>query len=677
MFKPLTFLKKAVLPIIGGALLFAGCTGSQQAVSSDDQSSEPAKEVQKKPSEQDRLSANPITQEIPNAFYSAVDRGTRTMSGKPGDNYWTQYARYDIDVELIPADTLVKGSSTITYYNHSPDTLNALYMELAQNLHQKGAERSSPQEVTGGINLHSVGLNDTELSELSSRNDPSGYGVDGTLLFIRPQTQLAPGDSAEINIAWDFKVPQRGASGRMGYSEDNLFYIGYWYPQMRVYDDVVGWMTDQFTGTSEFYYGFADYNVDITVPEQWMVAATGQLTNGEKILNEDIYRRLNEAHSNDSVVKVVTEDDFGSVTKSPDSGTLTWNFKAKKVRDFAFGVTKESKWDATRANVGDLDGDGKDDYSNINAIYRSSAPLWTDGAKFTQHAISFLSEHTDLEYPWPHMTSVEGGGIIGGGMEFPMMTIIGDYNGQSSQSLYAVIAHELAHMWVPMIVSNNERHYAWMDEGTTTFNENQAKKAYFPNRADFERNEINNYLQIANTDAEGPIMRWSNHHYNGFAYGVASYPKPASMLVSLRDLLGEETYTKALHEFIDRWKYKHPYPWDMFNTFEDVSGRDLDWFWRTWYYETWTLDQAVGSVTSTDDGRTRIVIEDRGQAPMPANVKITKADGTTITRTIPVDKWLGGATKATITVDGEVAKVEINPDNYFPDTNQQNNRWEQ
>ncbi len=673
MFNPLLSLKNVVLPLVFVAYLFVGCTGTQQTTE-EPQATTQEKAIQK-PSESDRLVANPISEEIPNAFFNAVENDTRTMSGEPGKNYWTQWANYDIDVELLPADTLLKGSATITYYNNSPDTLNTLYMELAQNLHAKGATRSSPQEVTGGFNLHNVGLNGEQLNRMQSRRDPSGYGVNGTLLVIRPQNAVAPGDSAQIEVAWDFKVPQRGASGRMGYSKDNLFYIAYWYPKMSVYDDVVGWMTDQFTGTAEFYHGFADYNVDITVPDQWMVGSTGRLTNGKDVLSKDIYKRLDKAHNSDTVMSVVTEDDFGSVTKSPDNGTLTWNFNAQKVRDFAFSVTKESKWDATRASVGDLDGDGEEEYSNINAIYRSSAQKWKDGAKFTKHAITYLSEQTDLKYPWPHMTSVEGGGIIGGGMEFPMITIIGDYNNQSSQALYAVIAHELAHMWIPMIVSTNERHYAWMDEGTTTYNENQAKKTYYPNGPDYDLNDINSYLQITNTDAEGPIMRWSNHHYNGFAYGVASYPKPASMLVSLRSLLGKETFNKALHEFVDRWKYKHPYPWDMFNTFEDIAGRDLDWFWRTWYYETWTLDQAVGNVSS-HNGTTRIVIEDHGQAPMPASVEITKSDGSIIMRNIPVDTWLKGATQAVITVDGQVTNVVIDPEKNYPDTNRQNNSWQ-
>jgi hypothetical protein len=664
--------------LLASALLFSGCGTSQQTTDNQKQTEDSEQSVKeashKRPSEFNRLVANPITNEIPNAFFNAVDEETRTMSGQPGTDYWTQWANYDFDVEVIPADTLVVGSGTITYYNNSPDTLNQLFMELSQNLHKEGVVRNESQEITGGVNLHKIAIGNKELNPLQSTRANSGYGVNGTQLYIRPGSALHPGDSISIQVEWDFKVPQQGASGRMGYSEDNLYYIGYWYPQMRVYDDVIGWMTDPFTGNAEFYHDFANYNVDITAPEQWLVGSTGRLTNGEEVLVDEIYNRMQKAHSSDTVVNVISEEDFGNITKSNGSNTVTWSFKADSVRDFAFSVTKESMWDATRANIGDRDGDGEDEFSHINAIYRSSAPLWKNGAEFTRHSLSFLSEYTGLSYPWPHMTSVEGGGIIGGGMEFPMMTIIGAYNGQPAQSLYAVIAHELAHMWVPMIVSTNERRYAWMDEGTTTFNENQAKYEYYPDGSDFNQQEYQSYLQIAGSDIEGPMMRWSDYHYNGFAYGIASYAKPASMLASLRNLLGEETFDEALRTFIDRWQYKHPYPWDMFNTFEDVAGRDLDWFWRAWYYEVWTLDQAVGNVTSTESG-TRIVVEDHGQAPMPTTIKITMSDGSTTIRKIPVEKWLRDSTQVTVTVDGKVNKVEIDPNNNYPDINRANNRW--
>ena len=663
------------------ALALTGCATSQQTTTAEPEEADTAQDtvqqsMHQRPSEMNRFVPNPITTEIPNAFYAAAERGTRTLSGKPGDDYWQQEAKYDYDVEILPADTLLRGSGTITYYNNSPDTLNQLVLELAQNLHKEGVRRNQVSEITGGMNLERVAVDNQDLSAMQSPQAASGYMVDGTLLLVRPSQQLMPGDSVNLQMDWNFKIPQQGASGRMGYSEDNLFYIAYWYPQMRVYDDVNGWFTDPFQGNAEFYHDFADYNIDITAPSQWLVASTGRLTNADQVLKPEIQDRLQKAYNSDEVVNVVSEQDFGNFTQATDDGTITWNYKAEKVRDVAFSLTTESIWDATRASVGDRDGDGQEDYTRINAFYRSSAPLWTDGAKFTSHAITFLSEFTGLPYPWPHMTSVEGGGIIGGGMEFPMMTIIGDYQGQPAQALYAVIAHELAHMWVPMQVSTNERRYAWIDEGTTTFNEDQAKASLYP-ETNFDLQTFQSYLQIAGTDFEGPIMRWSDYHYNGFAYGIASYPKPASLLVSLRHLLGEQTFTKAYHTFLERWRYKHPYPWDLFNTFEDVAGRDLDWFWRSWYYETWTLDQAVGNVNSGENG-TEIVIEDHGQVPMPATVEITLADGSTVTKDVPVETWLKGATRTVLSVKkgSEVTGVVIDPERHYPDANRSNNKWQ-
>ena len=296
-------------------------------------------------------------------------------------------------------------------------------------------------------------------------------------------------------------------------------------------------------------------------------------------------------------------------------------------------------------------------------------------ARYAQHSIAFHSRFTGYSYPWPHMTVVEASKIIDGGMEFPMLTLIGDYNTRGDSALYYVTAHELAHMWLPMIVSNDERRFSWMDEGTTSFNENQARMDFFPGR-NHNAQDQERYLRLARSEGEGEMMRRSDYHYSGLAFSIASYAKPASLLVALRGLLGEETFRRAYHTFINRWAFKHPYPWDLFNTFESLSGRDLEWFWRSWYYETWTLDQAVASVTADIDG-TRIVIEDRGLVPMPARLTITFDDGEVVRREIPVETWLSGATRAALTLPPgkSVQRVEIDAEFHFPDINRDNNVW--
>jgi hypothetical protein len=326
--------------------------------------------------------------------------------------------------------------------------------------------------------------------------------------------------------------------------------------------------------------------------------------------------------------------------------------------------------------VGDRDGDGTVDSTRINTFWRDSAPKWSEVTAYQQHAITHLSEYMNYPYPWPHMTAVEGGGIIGGGMEFPMMTIMGDYNNNTPRMLYAVTAHELAHMWVPMIVSTNERRYSWMDEGTTSFNENVARKDYFDDSESIASDQ-QDYIRFARQGREGEIMRWSNYYYNYGQFGIAAYRKPATLLHALRGLLGEETFNRALQEFVNTWAYKHPYPSDFFNTFERVSGRDLDWFWYTWYDTTWTLDQAIADVSGNGD-RVDIRIEDEGKAPMPVHLTVTMTDGSTLERTIPVDVWLRGRTSATTTVNvskADIRRIEIDAEAYFPDVDRSDNTW--
>jgi aminopeptidase N len=229
-------------------------------------------------------------------------------------------------------------------------------------------------------------------------------------------------------------------------------------------------------------------------------------------------------------------------------------------------------------------------------------------------------------------------------------------------------------MWFPMLVSTDERRYSWLDEGTTTFNENQARNDFFPGQK-HELGDQSQYLQVAQAEEEGEIMRRAQYHYTPIAYGTASYAKPATVLAALRGVLGTDVFNRALKEYARRWMYKHPYPWDMWNTFENVSGQDLDWFWSAWYQTTWTLDQAVTSVT-TAGGNTTITIEDKGRVPMPVALAITRANGQTERRVIPVDVWLTGATSTTTSVSAaDVTRVEIDPERNFPDLNRRNNTW--
>jgi len=614
------------------------------------------------------------------AFQRAVEAGTRTTEGRPGPRYWQQWTEYTLRARLLPEEKRVEGSARLVYHNRSPYGLLVVVLQLLQNLHAEGVARNSPSEVTGGVEIQRVAVGGVELPEITGRGQGAGYGIEGTTLPILLPQPLASGDSLELEVDWAFKVPQNGASGRMGWSEDNLFHIAYWYPQMAVFDDVVGWQNDQFLGGAEFYAGYGSYDLSVEAPEGWVITATGELMNAEQVLPTPVLERYRQAQQSDDVVHVLTEADFGpgAATRRSESGYLTWQFHSDTVRDVAFSALRESLWDAARTPVGDRDRDGVTDYALINAFYRADAPLWREQWRYGQHSIDFLSRWTGYPYPWPHMTSVEGGGIIGGGMEFPMMTLIGSYNSPQSNdtSLYGVTAHELAHMWFPMIVGTDERRHAWLDEGTTTFNGGHASNEFYPG-TDFPAGTRDGYLDVARMGREGELMRLSDYHYPGPAYGTASYSKPATLLNTLRALIGKQTFDPAYHEFIRTWAYKHPKPWDLFNFFDAASGMNLDWFWRAWYYETWTLDQAVAGVRTDPDGTT-IVIEDRGWAPMPARVTITRENGEVLEREVPVEVWLRGATSAEITVPpgSPVVRVEVDAQKAFPDIDRRNDVWE-
>lgn len=622
----------------------------------------------------------PYPVEISDAFQEAIDNGTRTSTGQPGDEYWQNEGSYTLHASLDTLNHVIHGEADIEYTNNSPSRLNTIVVELAQNLHKEGTPKKDMTEITGGKDIQRITVNGSELPQTTMQarwtTGASGYLINGTRLYIFPDGRIDSGETVNLGFEWSFEIPVQGASGRMGRSRDNLYMISYWYPQVAVYDDVVGWMDDSFLGNAEFYHVFSDYELSVTAPREWIVMGTGEFLNPEETLSPETLERYNRAGESDSVVVIVDYDETDSATARSESDSLTWHFSSERVRDVAFSATRQSRWDGARTQVGDLNNDGDTDYTRINSFYRDTAIFWNQQAEYAQHSITFLSDYTGIPYPWPHMTSVEGAGIIGGGMEFPMMTVIGDYNSSGGVSLYGVTVHEIAHMWIPMMVNTNERRYAWIDEGHTTFHTQQANVDRYGADRFSRTNLFGQYLQIAGTDWEGEMMRWSDFHRPGPAYGVASYPKPASVLTALRGVLGNDLFEEAHKEFMHRWQYKHPYPWDLFNTFEDVTGRDLSWFWRSWYYETWVLDQSISDVY-TENGTTTVVIEDIGNIPMPVLLELTLEDGSILNTKLDVKDWLDGRRTIDFTIDTDspVIQAEIDPEVYFPDVNRRNNVW--
>ena len=603
------------------------------------------------------------------AFEKALENGTRTTTGVPGAAYWTNTADYTIAVSLSPETKMLSGTETIRYYNNAPDALPFVMIHLRQNLHKEDAMRNRFVPITGGITLSEVRADGQVLEENTTRRASTGYRIRGTVMQVFLPEPVPSGGSAELTLAWSFEVPSLGAP-RMG-QDGEVFYLAYWYPQLAVYDDVNGWKADQYMGNGEFYMGYGSYDVQITVPAGWLIGATGTLQNPEAVLSDQTRARLAEAAQTRETVSIVGADErkAGVSTTPSDTGSLTWHFKADDVRDFAFGTSDRYVWDATSANVGDHDGDGQDDTALIHAFYRPEKTTWKRSAEFAQFSIEHLSQ-TVMPYPYPHMTTVEG--IIGGGMEYPMMTLIG--GGRNDRSLFGVTYHEISHMWFPMIVGQDEKQYTWMDEGLTSFNTNEGATAFWQQNA-WDPNR-QSYYRIAGSGLEVEPMRHADDYPDGTpARGIAGYSKPAVSMHALRGLIGEDRFRSIYKEYARRWAFKHPQPYDLFNTFEDQLGEDLDWFWRTMFYETWTLDQAIASVEQRSEQMV-VTIEDRGLSPIPARVRVTYEDGHTAEQVVPVEVWLSGERQATLSfAPGTVTRVEIDPEQFFPDVDRQNNVW--
>jgi peptidase M1-like protein len=609
---------------------------------------------------------------VPEGFQRALAQGTRTPTGAPGPRYWQQSADYRLEAELNPISKRLTGKAVVTYHNRSPDTLQEVYLHLLHNIFAPNSRHNTDVPWTvEGVDLSRVAVQGQEL-KASDREGP-GYQVTGTILRIRLPKPLAPGGSAALDLSWKLRIPPDGAP--RGGQDGEVFYINYWYPQMAVYDDLNGWQIDQYLGNAEFYMGYGNYDIALTVPAGWLVDATGRLQNPTEVLSTQTLARLDSARISAGIVRVVTEADreAGRSTTAGANGKLTWRFRAENVRDVSWGTSSRYLWDATNAAVGDMNGDGRPDTTAIYAFYRPEQRIshWDESARYSRHSIEFFSRYLS-PYPWPHMTAMDGPTSCGG-MEYPMMTCIG---GQwDTLGLYEVITHEIGHMWFPMIVGSDEKRYAWMDEGLTQFDQSQSMPDFFKGFDDEARNR-RNYLDLSEMGREVELMRHGDRYPSYPSYGVASYYKPATVLVALRGVLGPEPFHKAYTEYIRRWAYKHPSPYDFFHTFENVSGQDLSWFWRTWFFETWKLDQAIDTVTTVGDSL-EITIENRGRVPMPVRLAVTRINGQVDHLVIPVDVWFGGARRHSVRVarDPGVKTVEIDPEKDFPDLDRGNQVW--
>jgi len=588
----------------------------------------------------------------------------RNGAGRPGPGYWQQEVNYRIDAALDPAANVLRGSARITYRNRSPDSLPYLWMHLEQNMCAPGSitnQLDQPPLVFLGstFDFSCKGFAGGLMVErIMAGGTPLAHVIHGTTMRVELRRPIPPGATFEFEVDWRFPVPPYGG-GRMGH-DGTLYQVAQWYPRLAVYDDLRGWNHEPYIGAGEFYLEYGRFDVALTVPATYIVGATGTLENPAEVLTAAQRERLSRARTASEPVAVIRRGEAGraSQTRPTASGTLTWRWSADSVRDFAFAASPDFQWDAV----------GWDGIL-VQTLYRPQATLWAEAARMTRDAMRYYSE-TWHRYPYPQFTSVEGPIE---GMEYPMITF--DPAGPSREDLHWVLAHELGHQWVPMLVGSNERLYPWMDEGFNTFIDLANAALYFKGTAygdSIEVHPLHLYPDHAAPGTEQPLITPPVEVKDLFWVG---YQKPALMLQVLRyEVLGKERFDHAFREYLAAWAFKHPGPADFFRLMRDASGTDLDWFWRGWVFGTDRLDQAVERITQESGGITAIVLVNRGTMVMPAELRLAYREGPAETVRLPVEMWNQGPRFTYRVRNGRpVVAAELDPRRALPDVDRSNN----
>ena len=544
----------------------------------------------------------------------------RTGAGAPGEAYYQNQADYKMDIVLDDKNTRLDGEAEVTYYNNSPDKLEYLWVQLDQNVRKKDApalERNpsgmspvaTPQRFVsqhmeesfdGGFNI--VGL--------THDGDKLNYTINQTMLRIDLEEALEPGESFEFEMKWWYNInnhiTDRARSGYEHFPKDgnNAYVIAQFFPRMAVYNDVEGWQNMQFWGSGEFALPFGDYEVNITVPADHIMEATGELQNRKDVYTKEMMSRYEQARkSYDKPVIVRTQAEAEEAEKSFSNKTKTWKYKAEMVRDFGFSTSRKFILDMMATDVG-----GKDVMA-VSLYPKEGNPLWEEwSTKAVASTLKSYSKQT-FQYPYHKAVSVHARNQ---GMEYPMICWNygrpdedGTYSDRVKFGMISVIIHEIGHNFFPMIVNSDERQWGWMDEGLNTFSQYLAEQEFgekypeaitpleqYPSRRGIPA-KIVPYMK-GNQKYIAPIM---SNPENVYQLGNNAYGKPATALNILREtVMGHELFDHAYKTFAHRWMFKHPTPEDFFRTMEDASAVDLDWFWRGWFYTTHNVDMGIKEV---------------------------------------------------------------------------------
>lgn len=538
----------------------------------------------------------------------------RPATGEPGPDYWQQRADYKIKIKLDENSRSVSGTETIKYTNNSPLTLNYIWIQLDQNIFKQdsinnltrpwwGENKSVDFSILRRQNFmdnFNGGFRDLSFK---INNKVAQTFLVGTHIRLNLEKPLKPGGSTEINISWSYALVEENAvRARNGYESfadgNDIFLLAQWYPRVTVFSDYEGWHNKEFVGNGEFTLEFGNYEVEITVPSDHVVAATGVLINDNDVLNATQKKRILQAKKSEKPIFIITPEEALKNELEKNTQTKTWIFKAENVRDFAWASSRKFIWDAAGFRQ-----DSKDNplVMAMSFYPNEGEPLWSKySTEAVMHTMKVYSKYS-FDYPYPTAQSING---PVGGMEYPMITFNGPrteleedgtrtYSRSEKEFLIGVVIHEVGHIYFPMTVNSDERQWTWMDEGLNTFIQYLAEQEWDINyRSD--RGEPRWITDFMSSRNQVPIMTNSE---SLLQFGNNAYAKPATALVILREtILGRELFDQAFKEYANRWKFKRPTPYDFFRTMEESSGVDLDWFWRGWFYSTDHVDISLNNI---------------------------------------------------------------------------------
>ncbi|HEY7461475.1 MAG TPA: M1 family metallopeptidase [Gemmatimonadota bacterium] len=600
----------------------------------------------------------PLRLSSPNAY--------RQGDGRPGQAYWQQHADYAIEATFDPAADRISGKQIIRYRNNSPDSLAYVWLQLDQNRFRPGSRgdlitpiggRFEGRGQAGGIEVTSF--------RAAGTTQELARDVRDTRMRVELDQSLPPGGEAVWELAWSFPVPRYGAD-RMGIQDvsgGEIYEIAQWYPRMAVYDDVKGWNNEPYLGVGEFYLEYGDFDVKLTAPREYIVAATGTLLNPEQVLTPEQLQRLDRARTSEQTIAIVGPDDVGKRSARPaGDGPLTWHFEARNVRDFAWAASRTFIWDAASW-----------DGVLAQSVYpREALPLWSGSTQMVRESLRLQSRW--YRYPYPSMTNVNG---VAGGMEYPMMVFCGER--RDERALWEVTNHEIGHTWFPMIVGSNERLNMWQDEGFNTFINGFATASRYDEPLT-PRVTVQKILPYVAGNDQPPMMRSDAIEATGI--GPVAYDKPSVGLHLLREQVIGDTllFDAAFKGYIQTWAYKHPTPEDFFRYMSSALGENLDWFWRGWFLTNDKLDLQVTDVDVSDaagGGKLSVVrLRSNGDMVFPVPLELTFDGGEKRRVTLPVEAWLRGPRFDFPVVDPKaVVGVRIDPDGALPDLVADNNSW--